>query len=349
MAMRANSLTDRVKPPPAPAGSAPTAPASEFAAFANGLTRLGFDLPTLFAAAGVAGLDFSDPDARVPCEAYGRVVEAVQRLRASPNLALDLAQRTPVGAYPLLDYLVATSDSVGAGVHQLVRYFRIVGSPVVMTLEAEADPIRVQFNANAWPFAAEFSASLLVLHFRDETDGRFSAAEVAFRHVPNDLAAFERVLECPVRAGADWSGVSLPMEAWQLPLRRRDPVLRQVLETQANDVLARLPVRQGLAQDVQRALAKRVAGGDTRIDTVARELATSGRTLQRRLADEGVSYQELLDEARKEAAARYLRASALAIGEVAYLVGYSEPAPFHRAFKRWYGVTPEMFRKRRDS
>ena len=71
----------------------------------------------------------------------------------------------------------------------------------------------------------------------------------------------------------------------------------------------------------------------------------SGRTLQRRLAAEGVSYQELLDDARKEAAGRYHRESTLAIGEVAYLVGYSEPAPFHRAFKRWYGMNPELFRQ----
>ena len=72
----------------------------------------------------------------------------------------------------------------------------------------------------------------------------------------------------------------------------------------------------------------------------------SGRTLQRRLASEGVSYQQLLDETRKEAAVRYISEPTLAICEVAYLVGYSEPAPFHRAFKRWYGMTPEAFRQK---
>jgi len=59
-----------------------------------------------------------------------------------------------------------------------------------------------------------------------------------------------------------------------------------------------------------------------------------------------VSYQQVVDSARKEAAARYLTDSTLAICEVAYLVGYSEPAPFHRAFKRWYGMTPDSFRHR---
>jgi AraC-like DNA-binding protein len=95
---------------------------------------------------------------------------------------------------------------------------------------------------------------------------------------------------------------------------------------------------------VQRALASRVAGGDTRIELIGRELGLAPRTLQRRLSDEGVSYQKLLDDARKTAAGQYLGRSSLAIGEIAYLLGYSEPAAFHRAFKRWYQATPEAFR-----
>jgi AraC-like DNA-binding protein len=192
----------------------------------------------------------------------------------------------------------------------------------------------------------EYTASLIVLHLRTETEGRFAAAAIHFQHKPDDAIAFERALGCPVRSPAAWNGVSLPLEAWRLPLRRRDPVLRHVLETQANEILARLPARTGLALEVQRALTVRVAGGDTRIDALARDLALSGRTLQRRLAAEGVSYQDLLDEARKEAAGRHISESRLSISEVAYLVGYSEPAPFYRAFKRWFGVTPDDFRQK---
>ena len=85
--------------------------------------------------------------------------------------------------------------------------------------------------------------------------------------------------------------------------------------------------------------------GKATIDEIARQLAMSGRTLQRRLAAEGVSYQQLLDDARKEAATRYICEPSLSICEIACLVGYSEPAPFHRAFKRWYGVTPDIYRQ----
>ena len=100
---------------------------------------------------------------------------------------------------------------------------------------------------------------------------------------------------------------------------------------------------------MRRALASRVGGGDTRIQTIARTLATSARSLQRRLAAAGVSYQQLLDLARKDAAERYLTDSPLSIGEVAYLLGYSEPAAFNRAFRRWHKETPQAFRQRRPS
>jgi AraC-like DNA-binding protein len=179
---------------------------------------------------------------------------------------------------------------------------------------------------------------------RNETDGPFEAA-LSFQHALDDAAEFARILGCPVNPNASWSGISLPRQTWRLPLRRRDPVLRQVLEEHANELLARVPSRTGLALEVQRALAPRVAGGDTRIESIGREFRLSARTLQRRLADEGVSYQKLLDDARKVAAGRFVAESTLAIGEIGYLLGYSEAAPFHRAFKRWYGRTPETFRK----
>lgn len=341
MAARANSLTDRVNPP---AGGA-TYPAYDLRVFMDGLGRLGHDVDALLASAGLRQSDLLDPDGRLLCDVFGTILKRAQEVRFTPNLALELARITPIGAWPLLDYLVVTSDTVGAGVRQLAHYFRLVGNTIVVTIREDGNPIDIEIAAPS-PFGVEFDAALMVLHLRNETDGRFAAASVGLRHTPDDATAFERALGCPLNTGASWDGVSIAADAWCLPLRRRDPVLRGLLETQADAVLARLPARAGLALDVQRALSRRVAGGDTRIDAVARELALSGRTLQRRLAGEGVSYQELLDEARKETASRYLADATLAIGEVAYLVGYSEPAPFHRAFKRWFGTTPEAFRQR---
>ena len=344
MTRNANSLTKRATPS-ASAGTTWTMPARDLRVTMTGLERLGYDCGPLLAAAGLSGIDFDDPDGRVSCESFGQLLARAQQSRFTPNLALELARLTPIGSYPLLDYLILTSDTVAAGVRQLGCYRELVGDPSTITVDDTVDPIRVEMTGRPSPFSAEYIGSLMVLHFHKETDGRFAAAGVSFQHEPDDAAAFERVLGCPVRIRAPWSGITVPRAMWELPLRRRDPVLRQVLEAQANGILATLPKRTGVALELQRALARQVVGGDTGIAAMARGLAMSSRTLQRRLAAEGVSYQELLNEARKEAAGRHISEPTLAICEVAYLLGYSEPAPFHRAFRRWYGTTPDLFRR----
>jgi len=344
MTAGAKSLTERVNASARQAPRTWTMPANDARAFLSALERIGYHLEPLLASAGLRVHGLDDPDARVPCETLGALIAGAQQQRFTPNIALELARVTPIGAYPLLDYLVLTSETVGAGVRQLARYQRIIGGPVDLQVGEQIDTVRVEMAPAAGPFAIEFSASLMVLHFTHETDGGFAATRVVFQHAVDDPGAYERALGCPVEPQGSWNGISVSAAAWRLPLRRRDPVLRQLLETQADGILARQPARTGLAFQVQRALASRVAGGDTSVAALARELAMSGRTLQRRLATEGVSYHTLLDEARKAAAGQYLRESTLAVGEIAYLVGYSEPAPFHRAFKRWFGKTPSEVR-----
>jgi AraC-like DNA-binding protein len=132
-----------------------------------------------------------------------------------------------------------------------------------------------------------------------------------------------------------------------LPLRRGDPPLRRWLERQAEDLLAHQPRSDDVRDQVRRILAAQSTAGDLRVGTVARRLATTPRTLQRRLAAAGTSFEALCDDTRRQAADGYLADTTLSLAEVAYLLGYSEPAAFHRAFRRWHpGTTPLEFRSR---
>ena len=345
MTARANGLTGRAKPSPALAEYRWSMAMGDLRAFLAALRELGYDAGRLLASAA-GDCDLENPDARVSCEAMGTLLSLAQRERFTPNLGLELARCTPIGAYPLLDYLVATSETVEKGVAQLGRYLRIIGNPTEVTARKERELVRIEVSGFTAPSSIEYTTSLIVLHFRTETEGRFTASSLSLRHRPDDAAAFARVLRCEVSGEASWNGLIVPIESWRLPLRRRDSLLHRLLESQADQILARLPRRTEIAERVQRALAADLSATAARIECVARQLAMSARTLQRRLADEGVSFQQLLDEARREAAARYLAEPTLATSEIAYLVGYSEPAPFHRALKRWYATTPETFRKR---
>jgi hypothetical protein len=278
MTAPANPLIERAM---AAAPSAVTLPAHDLNVFLKALRDLGYDPDALLAAAGLRDRDLTNPDARVSCEALGTVLARAQQERRTHNLALELARVTPMGAWPLLDYLVLTADTVGAGVHQLARYMRLTGSPVTFLLHDAGDPIRIEITTSMSSFAVEFQVAIMHLHFRRELAGQFIADAISFRHTPDDPGGFERMLGCPIVPNATWNGTTLSPEVWRLPLPRRDPLLRELLERNANAILERLPSRTGMALEVQRVLIPRVSGGDSRIQAVARQLGVSARTLQR--------------------------------------------------------------------
>ncbi len=337
MTAHANRLTSR---------AIQTFPVADVRVFVAGLERLGFDGDALLAAVGLRRADLGEDDRQISCETVGALLAQAARQRPAPNLGLHLASATSIGAYPLLDYVIVTCDTVGAALAQLARYLRLVSAPAELTLRDDADSVRVVYVGSPIPFAFEYSIALCVRHLRDETDGRFVPTEVAFAHRLDDVHDAERHLGCPIAQDAGWNGWTMPRAALSIPMRRRDPILRDVLERHADDTMKRLPRADDPVQSVRLAVVARLNTGRVAIDEVARQLGRSARSLQRELVANGTTYQAIVDECRRSAAERYLGDRTLPLGEIAYLLGYSEPAAFHRAFKRWRGETPLAFRHR---
>ena len=310
------------------------------------LEQLGYDLDALLATAGLLRQDVENPDVYIPPRVCAGVIAAAVKERRMPNLALQLALNTPVGRTPLLDYLIVSSDSVGHGLVRLARYLRIVNPGIRIDIRDRFNPIRVVVERGS-RFEIELTVSMSILRFMKETDDELRAAHVCFTHEPDDAGAFAAALRCPVRVKATWNGWALSSAAMSLPLRRRDPSLGRWLERQAEAMLARVPASGDLQQEVRNVLSTQLTVGDTHIGAVARRLATSPRTLQRHLARAGTTFEALCDDARKQAAETYLADATLTIADVTYLLGYSEPTAFHRAFRRWHGTTPYAFRTRR--
>ena len=124
-----------------------------------------------------------------------------------------------------------------------------------------------------------------------------------------------------MRTQRPWLGLALSRQSWELPLRRRDVVLQSLLLRNADEIADRLPKPNDVVSDVRRILLTRLTQGDSNIESVARSMGTSVRSLQRRLTYRGSSYQDVLDSIRREAAGQYLSDRALSISEVGYLLG----------------------------
>jgi AraC-like DNA-binding protein len=342
----ANRVTSRAT---GPSEGLPPVATAQFRAYVDAFERLGYDVAALLAAVGVRRTDLDDPDALIPCETCGRLFQCAMQSRRLANVGIRLGAVVPIGTFPLLDYLALSSDDVGQACRQCSRFVQLVGSPFPLEIDDTDDPIRVVCLTSdpGMRFGVAYSISLMVHHLREETDPSVAFEYVSLMHEPDDRSEVERILGCRVRAQAAWSGVALSREAWTQPMRRRDSVLRSMLEDHATEVAAKRPMGDPLIASVRRALVRRIGRGDDSVEAIARELAMSPRTLQRRLSEAGVSYQELSDQLHREVAEKHLTDSRLSIAEVAYLLGYSEPAAFHRAFKRWNGVTPQEFRRGR--
>lgn len=124
-----------------------------------------------------------------------------------------------------------------------------------------------------------------------------------------------------------------------------DDALLQRLQPLAEQMLATLSARSQSGQTLREMTSKLIQDGAACIEDIAKALAVSPRTLQRRLEAEGTSFGEVWDESRRQVACKHLRNPKIAIKEVAYMLGFSEPSTFYRAFRRWTGATPLDYRR----
>jgi len=327
------------------APSAPLIAAGALRAFSDALDRLGYDIGALLASAGLRRAELDDSDAMLPCAAMVQIIGGAAAQRRHPNLPAQLALVTPIGAHALLDYLVLTSDTVAGALEQLVRYFHVTRSSIRFAVVHDGDVTRLVIDPGADAFSAQYDSALVVHHLRAETGQRVRFRCVSLMNAPDDKRELERLLGCAVIAPSTWSGVELGRDMLSVALLRRDANLRRVLERHVEAAHA-LPENDGSAvAQVSAVIASRLRLGVPTLAVVARQLAMAPRTLQRRLAAEGTTFERLVDDVRRRTAERLLRDASLAVGEIGYLLGFSEPSAFQRAFRRWHRLSPLAYRR----
>jgi hypothetical protein len=179
MTARADRLTMRAKAADQ-VGAVPSSyPASSLRVFVDALERLDYRVGPLLADAGIDRADLDDPDGRIPYTAWIATFRRALEQRPMKNAGMRLATVTPIGAFPLIDYLIATSENVGEGLTRLAQYLRLAEARSIPCLREEEDPIRVLLEGGDTPFSAEFTVTLNLLHFREETQRRVQMSVTA--------------------------------------------------------------------------------------------------------------------------------------------------------------------------
>lgn len=187
------------------------------------------------------------------------------------------------------------------------------------------------------------SATSLV---RQTSSPRFRPRAVLLKHAaPRSISAHERYFGCPVRFASDQDALSISSEVLDLPNHLADDGISRFLMAHLDAEIESLGTETPVKALVEREISRSLSGGIPRMADVARRLAMSERTLQRRLAERDLSFRSLVAETRRHVAVNLLRKSSYPLTEVAFLAGFSEQSAFNRAFKRWTGYTPTAFRR----
>ena len=163
---------------------------------------------------------------------------------------------------------------------------------------------------------------------------------------PADVEPYQAMFQAPLRFNADSHGLLMRHVDMDIPLPTANAALARLHDRFAGDYLARFSDNR-VTHQARQVICRLLPQGEPRRETVAQSLQLSERTLQRRLDEEGTSFQQLLDDTRRTLAEQYLARADLALLEVAYLLGFADPSNFFRAFKRWFAMTPGEYRAQR--
>ncbi|SFM33266.1 AraC family transcriptional regulator [Marinobacter zhejiangensis] len=270
-----------------------------------------------------------------------------------PAFGMMLAEYQGMDILGPISVIARSSLTVGEAISNIARYLhlhcpalalstsliRFDGRPAiqfVFMIDDEGEEYR--------PQAHELSLANAMQVMKLLCGDGFRPLSVYFKHAAMaDEACYRQVYRCEPRFEQDWCGFYLPVPVMDLPLSSADHQTWQLAERYLDSQQA--PNANTLAEDVVRLINSLLPTGHCSSGTIASHLSMHKRTLQRRLAVEGVTYEQLLSEERMRRAREYLMEPNLGLSQITGLLGYSEQSAFSRACRDWFGMTPKAYRK----
>jgi AraC-like DNA-binding protein len=309
--------------------------------------------------------DLKDQDDRVPLANYMALLKAGIELCNEPALSLLFGEAVKLQDISIVGLIGVAFDNVESVRRQVNRY-------APLTLDADdggtADTVEfVRENGDVWmkftgavyvdyPLLTESGFARSVCGARAMQQSMPDFAHLQFPQAirftqkePSYRAEYDRVFGVPLFFESHMNAFLIDEAFLNMKLPRTNPYLSEIMSERAEELLKSLEMSKTMRGRVENLLIPILHTGEANIDTVAGKLGLSRQTLFRKLKAEGVTFEKTLDELRHQLALHYLNGKKASVNETAYLVGFSEPAAFSRAFKRWTGSSPRIYVSRPES
>jgi len=288
----------------------------------------------------------------LPADTYVKLLDLAAELAGDPHFGLHVGERVKLGTYTVYGLVLLSCRDFGQAFEQTMRYEQLAHDLGRSTLQVNGNLADYTWHAN-YPAHCRHLADSVFAGIR--VFGNWLAgttlppADLSLMHDGGDPlghAEYMRVFGALPRFNANANVAQFEASLLSWPVPNADVSLYPVLQQHAEQLLKQraAPAGADIAAQVRQAIVRRLSQGQVRVASVAGDLGVAPRTLQRKLADAGSSFQQVLDEARFGLARDYLRQPGLSLVDIAFLLGYQEQSAFTHAFREWSGMNPGAWR-----
>ncbi|MFF7061332.1 AraC family transcriptional regulator ligand-binding domain-containing protein [Pseudomonas sp. NPDC008258] len=325
------------------------------ASWASGIVKAleleGLDCRAMFKQLGLDFAALDDPDARFTQDSMTRLWQLAVELSGNEAIGLNMARVVRPASFHVVGYALMSSRTLAEGFERLVRFQRIIAesSDLSFILGPEGYSLILTVHGDHLPptrHSAEASLACALALCK-----WLSGRPVQPRRVlvqgpqPKDIEPYKVAFHSPLVFGAPHDALVFERADMEAPLPTANEAMAVLHDRFAGEYLARFSESR-VTHRVRQVLCRILPQGEPKRETLAQALHLSQRTLQRRLQEEGTSFQTLLDDTRRELAEQYLAQPGMTLLETAYLLGFADPSNFFRAFRRWFDSTPSEYRAR---
>ena len=292
-----------------------------------------------------------NPDNYISCIELGKAMQVATELTGDPNFCLENGQNFEPGNLNVVGYLIANAPTLRRAYEMKLRYKQLIGEGVYWKVEETQEHLIINFDLvkelDAYKRYTTESCLASLVSFKRRLLGKQVNPLAVYLNYPRPegVIGYESFFKCDVHFNAEKSKVVYPASLLDEKIVHSNAELFSMFQNYADDFLDRFTRKNSISRKVSKLLLEFIPQNRASLENVAEKFAVSARTLQRRLKNEGQTFNEILGNVRRELASRHLQNTELSIAEISYLLGFSEPSIFHRTFKKWTGSTPRDYRR----
>lgn len=314
------------------------------------LTELGVSVPAVLRRAGLPPHFLQQDKIYASTGQLFALWQSIGEISADPSIGLAIGMEERFERYDPLQLAAVCSRTFRDALHRVARC-KILTCPEEIRVETEGGEAFVQFiflNERGGEPDTLVDVCLSWIHAIGErgTNGQILPLRVELARAAGNREALEKRFGCRVRFKVSRNALVYRSSDLDRPMDTYNEDLLRILGAQLDTEVEARRCATSVSEQVRHALRRSLAGGRPSRGEVARDLHLSVRTLQRRLGEAGTTFQQELENTRRELARQYLRESSMELGEAAFLLGYADINSFFRAFQTWEGVPPGEWRRK---